>query len=234
MIKDRNLNIAILFSMAWHLLWMSLIGVVVTPTVEPSDIYQEVDFLGPILEKTAFDLMVESAIPHGETLYARETLFLDGAHLRPPGPKRKIMREFTQERIFDKLASLKELLRDTKEVPTYITENPGLARLKRKTRSAGVSIEGPAMDREVIFKPGPLTVPRGLYGDREEYAVTLKFVVSGNGIVYDLKPVVSSGYPEIDLHAIRFLKRWRFSPESIVEKDKSQVWGITTVKVFAK
>ena len=94
MFRDRIFNLSILFSCAWHLCWISVIGVVVTPSVQPSDFYQEVNFLGPILEKTAFDLMVEGAKPQAETLYARSTLFIDNIYLKPKGPELFMDKEY--------------------------------------------------------------------------------------------------------------------------------------------
>ncbi|MBN1353523.1 MAG: energy transducer TonB, partial [Candidatus Omnitrophica bacterium] len=99
-----------------------------------------------------------------------------------------------------------------------------------RTGESEFKIEGPAGEREIIFRPETFTIQRGLYGDKEEHVVRLRFFVSDNGIVYDVKPLISSGYPGIDLQAIRFLKRWRFSP-SRSDQDKAAVWGDITVKM---
>lgn len=231
MFRDRAFNLSILFSATWHLFWIASIYIVITPSVQPSDMYQEVDFLGPILEKTAFDLMVEQVKPQAETLYARSTVFTDKVYLKPAGPGRKVLKEFIPGVIQEKFAvSIGDYVRDKKELPVYTPTvinlmQGGLGRLKKVSL-----IMGPAGRREIISRPKALTVPRGLYGEREEYYVKLKFFVSGKGIVYDAKPIVSSGHPEIDLQAIRFLKRWRFSPSRIFAREKS-VWGIMAVKV---
>ena len=83
MFRDRAFNLSILISAVWHLFWVSAVTVIVTPTVQPSDFYQEVDFLGPILEKTAFELMVDNVKPQAETLYARSTLLINNIYLKP-------------------------------------------------------------------------------------------------------------------------------------------------------
>ena len=228
MFRDKNFNMAVIFSSAWHLFWISAVGIVVTPTVQTSNIYQEVGFLGPILEKTAFDLMVEEVTPQAETLYSRSTLFMDKVYLKPLGPRRRVLRK--------SVFSLRAYAKDTKEIPRYIDEAIRATYTSTKSGSgrAPASLEGPAREREIVFKPKRLTVLRGLYDDCPEYRVRLKFFVSSDGIVYNPKLLVSSGYPEVDLVAIRFLKRWRFSPLSFVEKDKSPPWGILAVKVLAK
>lgn len=234
MFQNKNLNLAILFSTAWHLFWMSVIGIVVTPSVQPTEAYQEIGFLGPILEKTAFDLMVEEVKPQAETLYAKSALFLDEVYLRPRGPRRKILKEFAADTPRHRFAFFKNFMKGAREIPLYARKGIRPSRPKAGKKGLPFVVEGPAGEREVIFKPSLLTVSRALYGDAEGYRVKLKFFVSGKGIVYDPKPVVSSGYPEIDLRTMRFLKSWRFSPLRVAGKDKPAVWGTVTIPVRVK
>jgi len=234
MFKNRNLNLAIMFSTAWHLFWMTAIGVIVTPSVQPSNIYQEVGFLGPILEKTAFDLMVEEVKPQTETLYSKSTLFLDKIYLKPRGPKRKVLKEFTSGPVVDTYARVEILMKGAKETPFLIPSGIRPTYIKTDRDGKPFLLEGPIREREIIFRPSGLKITPGLYGDQDEYKVKIKFFVANDGMVYDLKPVVSSGYPGIDILAIRHIKRWRFSPLSFVEKDKRAVWGAVTFKVVAR
>ena len=96
MFRDRIFRISFLFSSAWHLFWILAVSIVIAPNVQPGDIYQEVDFLGPILEKTAFDIMTEKVTPHAETHYARTAMFAEGVFLKPKGPERRILAGFDQ------------------------------------------------------------------------------------------------------------------------------------------
>ena len=235
MFKDKIFNLSIVFSSIWHLFWISSIGISVTPSIQPNSFYQEVDFLGPILEKTAFDLMVEEVTPQAETLYAKTALSLDDIYLKPKGPERKVLKEFTPDVMRDRFTfSLREFIKNTKENPLYFVEDIRVAYEETDNKRVPPAfIEGPAGKREIIFKPASLTVPRSLYGGREEYIVKLKFFISNDGVVHDIEPIVSSGYPEIDLKAMRFLRKWRFSPLSLAENDKS-TWGIVKVRIEAK
>lgn len=234
MFRDKTFNLSILFSSIWHLFCISSIGIIVTPSIQPSNFYQEVDFLGPILEKTAFDLMVEEVTPQAETRYVKTSLFLNDIYLKPKGPERKVLKEFTPESMRDRFTfSLREFIKDTKEIPLYFAEDIRVAYEETDNKKSPAFIEGPAGKREIIFKPASLTVPRSLYGGREEYIVKLKFFMSNDGVVHDIEPIVSSGYPEIDLKAIRFLRKWRFSPLSLAENDKS-AWGIVKVRIEAR
>jgi len=233
MFRDRAFNISILFSTAWHLFWMCAICVVVTPTVHPRDVYQEVTFLGPILEKTAFDLMVDNVAPQGETLYARSTLFMHSVYLKPKGPERKVLGEFSPDILVNRFSVISRgYMKNDKEIPTYVLDRINILYRDKSDSLLEIPAEGPAGNREVIFKPKQATVPKGLYSNADEYVVRLKFFISDNGIVYDLEPVISSGYPEIDLLAVKYLKGWRFSlPHPQEEKN---IWGIVTVRVRAK
>jgi len=232
--SNNIFSISILFSLLWHIFWILAVGVVVTPTVESSDLYQEVSFLGPILEKTAFDIMAEGGIPHSETVYTSSSTLITSAYLRVAGPARRVKKEVMPENVLDRFfVVLQGYFSNKKEVPLYVAESAEMRYSKKRKRKAISFIDGPAKRRELISKAEPSSVPRGIYGNEKEYAVKLKFFVSKNGIVRDIEPVVSSGYPEIDLLAVKSLKKWRFSPTNAKRKNKS-IWGVTLIKIEAK
>lgn len=231
MFRDGKFNLAVVFSTVWHLFCIFAIGIVVTPSVRSNNAYQEVDFLGPILEKTAFDLMVDQAIPKSETLYSSSVLLSESTYLKPRGPRRRIPEVPRPVVMSKRFGFIRDHGRDKKEIPRYIAENIKNFVSKPDKEQLLLAVAGPARKREIIFKPKALAIPRGLYGDQEDYRLELKFFVASNGIVYDATPAVSSGYPEIDLEAIRFLKRWRFSPLNVSEDNGGPAWGIVTVMV---
>ena len=59
-IKDKILIFAILFSVAWHLFWLSTLTVVIVPKDLKPPKFSSVSFLGPILEESM--LKVSSAV----------------------------------------------------------------------------------------------------------------------------------------------------------------------------
>ena len=234
MFNDKAFNLSILFSVAWHLFWISAICIVITPTVQPSDLYQEVDFLGPILEKTAFDLLTEQASAKAETLYARTTLFAENVYLKPKGPERKVLGDSMPDSALERFAFvMREYVKGKTETPFYFSE---VRELYRKTEKSPASplIDGPASLRGIIFRPGPISIPKGVYDNQDGYDVKLRFVLTADGIVRNVEPVISSGYPEIDLQAAEFLKKWRFAPSQLSGSKKDTAWGITTIKLKAK
>ena len=240
MFKDKIFNIVFVFSFGWHVFWISAIDVIVAPSPDLRSGFQEVDFLGPILEKTAFEIMAEEVKVQAETLYSSSAcFFLDRVYLKAQGPKRKILKEFIPDGVFNRFGfSAQDHIGDAKETPMYFAEDrrmvvPPAGSTGRGEMATPTLIEGPARRREIIFKPRVPVVPRGRYGNAEGYSVKLKFCLLPNGVVRYAEPVTSSGYPRIDLEAVKFLKGWRFSPSSLVEREKSSI-GTVNVKIMAR
>jgi type II secretory pathway component PulC len=71
MFKDRTFNTAIILSIMWHIFWLSIITVVVTPKESRPIKFPKVSFLGPILEKGALEVR----------LALRERSFLEKRYL---------------------------------------------------------------------------------------------------------------------------------------------------------
>ncbi|MFH1380611.1 MAG: energy transducer TonB [Candidatus Omnitrophota bacterium] len=231
MFKDKVFNKALLFSALWHLFWISAVIIIVTPTVQPSTMYQEVGFLGPILEKTAFDLMVDEVMPQAETLYARGATFVDKIYLKPKGPKRRILKKSIPKTETENFSFvLEKYIKGAKEIPLYVSEKIKMIYATPEPEINPLAVQGPAGKREIIFKPRPPVAPKGIYGETDKYTIKLKFFVSNKGIVRDVEPVVSSGYPEIDMKAVTFLKNWRFSSLSAAKRD-TLTWGAVTIKI---
>ena len=234
MFTKRLLGISILISTVWHLFWIFAIGIVVTPTVETSNLYNQVEFLGPILEKTAFDLMTEGINPQSETLYATSSLFGGDFILRPKGPDRKILMKTVHTGAPDRFFFiLRDYIKNSEKVPLYLSEDPAARYMEKREKKSDALIEGPAGDREIIFKPEPVIVSKGLYSANKEYFVRLRFILSKNGIAREIEPILSSGYPEIDLLAVNALKKWRFSPLNSYKEDNDS-WGAVVIRISSE
>jgi len=70
--KDRVLLSALIFSVAWHLFWLSALTVVVSPKDTRPPKFSSVSFLGPILEQSM--LKVSSAV-HERSIPEKRFLF---------------------------------------------------------------------------------------------------------------------------------------------------------------
>ncbi len=85
----------------------------------------------------------------------------------------------------------------------------------------GITIEGPASRREVIYKP--LRLPR-LTIDTE-VTIRLKFWVLPDGTIGDIVPL-RRGDTRLERVAIEYIKGWRFTP---VAAHSPKVWGIIPI-----
>ncbi|MCM8782233.1 MAG: hypothetical protein NC828_04215, partial [Candidatus Omnitrophica bacterium] len=75
MFRDRDFSIAFLISLSWHLFIMFFVTIVVLPVNFPMLKASTISFLGPILEKTAFEIMIEKGIPSKQTVYQQTMPF---------------------------------------------------------------------------------------------------------------------------------------------------------------
>lgn len=228
MFRNRYFNVSFLFSVAWHLFWLSAIYIVITPTVKLQDDYADINFLGPILEKTAFEIMVDDSTPRTEILYPTSAMIDSETYLDIKGPKRLLKKD-----IFLGDGETKTTFREK----SYLTEKvkPGYFMDGRsifyhvEEKILNRLIEGPARSRAVLFKPQFPLVYKLSYGDEENLMTRLKFTLSREGNVELVEPVVSSGYPRIDSECIKYIKQWKFSPKAGALHEKE--WGIITLNV---
>ncbi|RKY30815.1 MAG: hypothetical protein DRP67_03770 [Candidatus Omnitrophota bacterium] len=97
-----------------------------------------------------------------------------------------------------------------------------------KEKSAGKiseEIEGPGGKRRIIYKVSP-EYPEWAKKEGIEGNVRIKFWISPQGKVVDTEIITSSGYPELDLIAEAFLRKWIFEPST----ENYNVWGIITFR----
>jgi len=57
--KDRTFILAILFSAAWHVFWLSTITVVTAPKETGAISFSKVSFLGPILQRSVLEVRID-------------------------------------------------------------------------------------------------------------------------------------------------------------------------------
>ncbi|MDP8230899.1 MAG: energy transducer TonB [Candidatus Gorgyraea atricola] len=202
LLKDRNLNIAIIVSASWHLVCMfSVSPVLISPDIRKD--YAAVSFLGSILEKVkplpekSIDLDKSSFV---EKLEERKTVHLDDFELGLP-------------EVFSRSAQAKsdkeEIDLSVKKDVGFISELYSSDRGKRRLRFKDALVGGDAKNRTLLYKPDLPKLPYLLSGF---YEATIRFIVSKDGILRDPECIVSSGSSEIDQLAIRYIRRWQFAP----------------------
>jgi TonB family protein len=96
-----------------------------------------------------------------------------------------------------------------KSTPALHLEN----KYKRNIEVGNISVAGAAKNRMLLYQPD---LPKLIFlnpGFNFGNEVIIKFRISKDGFVENLECIISSGVPDIDEAAVRYLRRWQFVPE---------------------
>lgn len=222
MFRDKAFNIAFLISLSWHIFCMLCFTIVILPISFPTSKLSNVSFLGPILEKTAFEMMLEKRPASKRTLYS-ESMPLNNIFLSPEEKtllgELKVGDFFLIEKKDEVKVSANDLFGDFKVTPPLYTYDEDFF------------IEDSLANREILFKPEMPLVARRIESRQESFIVELKFKVSSNGRVEEAVLLASSGYPDVDLAAINYIKAFQFSP---LNKEDGPVWDKVKLNLKSK
>ena len=85
-------------------------------------------------------------------------------------------------------------------------------------------------ERRVLYRPEPVRIMRGLYGNKETFKVQVNVLIDDDGNVKKAEPITTTGYPNLDITAVKFVKSWIFEPTT--ESINPDQWQV--VEVFLK
>jgi TonB family protein len=210
-VTKNNLGIAVLASAFAHLFFMSIVTIVTPEDIFKTEPFTRVTFLGPILEKTAFDIMVgddDGVIPHGAALVPVDLMISD-LSVSPPG-RGYIASRFPYHEGEKMLGRAKASLEEVKISPHIFFRD---ASVPDRGSSGNKDLSTPHAERNVIYRPPPPVIIKDLYGEREYFTVGVTGFVDGAGEVRDAKIKVSSGHFPVDSEALKHFSAWRFHPE---------------------
>lgn len=221
MFRDRIFSIAFLVSISWHLICMFLFTIVILPISLPMSTISNVSFLGPLLEKTAFELMLDKNSQPKQATY-QEPMFFNNAFLmhEEGRPGKTKFNGFSLKGQADPAeVSANDLFGGYKIIPEFSTKAsineqkappPPAAK-----RDDAFLIEGPLARREIILMPEAPVAAKRVGVEQKNFFVELKVKVAGDGKVERADLLASSGYPDIDLAAINYIKGFQFSAADI-------------------
>jgi TonB family protein len=202
LLKDKNFNIAILISVFWHFLCMfSFNPVLLTGNIRENR--TSISFLGDILE---------SVIPGNEKPFIPASVSMENKISKPEPVEAEFINAGLEKKDF-----------------SYSPEdNQDLSKLgayrKKETAKVDFSdffIKGDAKDRIIMYKPD-LDKVTALPSDfNSDFSASIGFKISKDGFVKYAECVASSGFPEIDQAAIRYVREWQFVPN--LEDDQEGV-----------
>lgn len=164
-----------------------------------------ISFLGSILDESSLQV-----VPLEESKVKEAARFWFPQRFLNPDPLVS-ERKFTQA-IPDFLAD--QLLQSYRNEVTFSQRSSSLTNsnflLLKTEESPWVTLEGEIRNRAVLYQPKFSDSLKGIDELPEIVSMTLRFRVSKEGIVGQIQPVLSSGYTEVDVWGIRYLRQWRF------------------------
>ena len=212
---NRTLSMTLLAALGIHIIGMSVVSII--PPEDEGRIrpYTRVDFLGAILRKTAFDIMLEKAISFSADTYNHIDQEIEDKYLKATISRTEPeVEDFSEQIEADMDTRIKDFLSGDKVLPDV------------ESGSIQVSVSGVTetaergIDRKVIYRPEPPYIMRGLYGDKNSFKITIEIVVSADGKIEMAEPVYTTGFPDIDIIAIKYVKSWIFeSRKDITDAD---------------
>ncbi len=226
MLIKINFKKALLISLSWHLFCFFAFTIVIVPIgIGPkrlSDIY----FLGSILDKNSSDSSSTELASRSYIKHNRDNSIFsagNGSSLKRIRVEKDKSYHLNQK---DKSKLIGTII-DTDKKVINLDSKETKFQLKKEIPE----ISGQAKNRSVLFKP-PLPDYESLMSNSNvdisdlSLKVKLKVVISKDGSVKSAESIETSGYPEIDLIAIRYLKKWQFSllsPDSVGADEEGAV-----------
>ncbi|MDD3089543.1 MAG: hypothetical protein PHT95_06335, partial [Candidatus Omnitrophica bacterium] len=68
--------------------------------------------------------------------------------------------------------------------------------------------------RRIIYRPLMPSVPAGFYGSQKRFKVLVNAFVNAEGHVLRAQTVTTTGYPQIDMLASKYVESWMYEPRA--------------------
>lgn len=204
----KGLGLILLISLGIHILAMSAVSIVSYEGPGRTTPYTRIDFLGPILGKTSFDLMLRTSAK-AERPSIKEETSLSGENILKVRAANKAAdaAEFpdSQEKALD--ASIAGSLVPGSTAP----ETRAQSMVKRAPSGVVTNV---IKTRKVISRPDAPSFLEGQYGDKTYFRIKIKVMVNDDGNVVRAEPMTTTGYPQLDIAAAKYAERWIYEPST--------------------
>lgn len=194
---SRQLKTTLLFSLSWHLFWISFVSIVFLPPKFQKRQHARVNFVGSILKKPIAIAQLPAAktkhlaqLPaeayiHNQSRFNEDLSAPLTAEREPFNPDNLIDVDSAQEAAFS--------------ADSFVVEDTVDAQ------------------RELIFKPPLLKYPEWMEQGSRGSRVIFKIYICTDGLVEQSICLQASGSPEMDAALARYISRWRFAPVAAAE-----------------
>ncbi len=209
-----NFNRALVISFSWHLLCFFMFTIIIVPVGVIQKRLSDIYFLGSLLDKKSLKHESEGLDAFSKIdRQGRRELSLDGYQavaennvdlIRGRGPALEDSARFS---------GIDSIIGTVKIYPDIMKKE----RVYTEPDVGSSEITGKAKDRLILFKPPLPDCKIALSSYHKDGApiscnVRLRLVITKNGTVKIADTIETSGYPDIDLIAIRYVKKWKFIP----------------------
>lgn len=193
---NKSFGIALSIALGLHILVMAAVGIKSYEAPGRSRPYTTIDFLGPILGKTAFDMMLGHNSSRDNIIYSGD--LVDRRKLVVTVPEKALgARAFSPDREKNMDASILGSLAGEKAAPDM------------ETRASSWAAKE---ERGVMYKPEAPLIMKEPYGDKTSFRIRIKALVDREGRVLKTEPVTTTGYPQLDMAAGKFVEKWIYEP----------------------
>lgn len=211
---SKNLRVALMVSLGAHVLAMSAVTIIVPEQAERMHPYTRVDFLGSILRKTVFDIMLENVNPLSGNAHRYGVQAVEEKYLKASSRKIELpVKEVVLSSESSKQSDVMDFLTGSKDVPDLFPisyESDLFSSNGSFVKNSQISDE----IRKVVYKPDVPSFISALYGGEREFTIKLRAFVSGDGMVMKTEQITTTGYPDLDMTAAGFLKGWVFERQA--------------------
>lgn len=217
----RPVLAALAASIVWHLFWFFSVTIVVSPKKDADKPKPRLVSLGPVLDDSIFRSLVESRVEATPAYYRPRLTGQTATELPAETAERRLPGDVVsvpfgaQGR--DALAGL---VGGRKAAPDFDLTDvfAGLG----GGAAPAVRFSGPAEERQILFSPPKPVLPPETDPAAQSAPTRIRFRVDGSGAVSAAEIVASSGYPEIDLLWLDYLRRFQFAPLGSAVYEKSE------------
>lgn len=212
----RPFLLALIFSAIWHFIWMISINVVVLPNNLLFMKNTDVSFFGSFLN----EVFVEKGRDN-QTVFFTKPGLISSHMLKLSKPDENLIalnnpqryQNIIDERYF--FTESKPFIK--KNNPEYTFANENIARQEEN------KLIGEEARSRILFTKLPFPKYSKGYRDLEGvFEIDIDFLVTPNGEVYFPRIMRSSGYADIDRLAVDYVRRLKFNPLSLNQKQKDQ------------
>lgn len=218
---NRPFLTAVAISVLWHLFWFFSVTIVVSPRKAPAPSKPPLVSLGPVLNDEIFRTLVETRLETTPAYYRPRLAGTPATDLPVENVERHVPGDVISVPFGAQAqAALAGLVSGRKAAPDFDVID-AYGSIGDSSKPA-FRFEGPAADRQVLFAPPKPALPAGIDPAGRHSATRILFSIDASGSVASTEISASSGYPEIDLLWLEYLRRFQFTPEGVAAgTDKS-------------